>query len=382
MVTRDDVAKLARVSSATVSYVVNNGPRPVSEETRRRVLQAIEALDYVPSAAARSLKIKRTSTIGLMIPDILNPIFAALAKVVEDELLVAGHSMILCNSYEDPQRELVYLQMLWGKQVDGLLLISTSRNVAMLHRFEGARKPIVLIDRRVPDLEADCVLPDNDAGSYEAVRHLIAAGHTRIGLINLPVSLTPGAGRLAGYTRALAEAGLQLDPALMKEGPYPGNEGAAIFRAMMELRRPPTAVFISNNRLAHGALEAIKALGLRMPDDIALAVFDDPSSYAVMTPSITAVSIELERQASEATRLLKERLAGTYTGTPRLVTIHSCWSSASPRSGRTWSLSLEIAMVGRWPDVPRGPQHHPTTWPQTGAEPFVLSDELTETAVG
>jgi LacI family transcriptional regulator len=321
MATRDDVAKLAGVSSATVSYVVNNGPRPVSEQTRRRVLQAIEALDYVPSAAARSLKVKRTSTIGLMIPDILNPIFAALAKVVEDELLAAGHSVILCNSYEDPQRELVYLQMLWGKQVDGLLLISTSRNVAMLHRFEGARKPIVLIDRRVPDLAADCVLPDNENGSYEAVRHLIACGHTRIGLINLSVSLTPGAGRLAGYTRALAEAGLPLDPALMKEGPYPGNEGAATFRAMMQLPRRPTAVFISNNRLAHGALEAIKALGLRMPDDIALAVFDDPSFYAVVTPSITAVSIELELQASEATRLLKERLSGSYTGAPRLVTI-------------------------------------------------------------
>ena len=119
----------------------------------------------------------------------------------------------------------------------------------------------------------------------------------------------------------LAEAGLQLDPALMKEGSYPGNEGAAIFEAMMELPRRPTAVFISNNRLAHGALEAIKALGLRMPDDIALAVFDDPSSYAVMTPSITAVSMELEREASEATRLLKERLSGSYTGPPRSVTI-------------------------------------------------------------
>ena len=321
MVTRDDVAKLAGVSSATVSYVVNNGPRPVSEETRRRVLQAIEALDYVPSAAARSLKVKRTSTIGLMIPDILNPIFAALAKVVEDELLAAGHSVILCNSYEDPRRELVYLQMLWGKQVDGLLLISTSRNVVTLHRFEESRKPIVLIDRRIHDLAADCVLPDNEAGSYEAVRHLIACGHTRIGLINLPVSLTPGAGRLAGYTRALGEAGLQLDPALMKEGPYPGDEGAATFRAMMQLPRRPTAVFISNNRLAHGALEAIKALGLRMPDDIAIAVFDDPTFYAVMTPSITAVSMELEREASEATRLLKERLSGSYTGAPRSVTI-------------------------------------------------------------
>ncbi len=321
MATRDDVAKLASVSSATVSYVVNNGPRPVSEETRRRVLQAIEALDYVPSAAARSLKIKRTSTIGLMIPDILNPIFAALAKVVEDELLAAGHSVILCNSYEDPQRELVYLQMLWGKQVDGLVLASTSRNVVTLHRFEEARKPIVLIDRQVPDLAADCVLPDNEAGSYEAVRHLIACGHTRIGLINLPVSLTPGAGRLAGYTRALAEAGLQLDHALIKEGSYPGNEGAVTFREMMRVPRRPTAVFISNNRLAHGALEAIKALGLRMPDDIALAVFDDPSSYAVMTPSITAVSMELEREASEATRLLKERLTGSYTGAPRSVMI-------------------------------------------------------------
>ena len=119
----------------------------------------------------------------------------------------------------------------------------------------------------------------------------------------------------------------------MKEGSYPGNEGAATFRGDDAVPRRPTAVFISNNRLAHGALEAIKALGLRMPDDIALAVFDDPSSYAVMTPSITAVSMELEREASEATRLLKERLTGSYTGAPRSVMIPQRWSCASRRSG-------------------------------------------------
>ena len=343
MVTRDDVAKLAGVSSATVSYVVNGGPRPVSDETKRRVLEAIAALDYVPSAAARSLKIKRTGTIGLMIPDILNPIFAALAKVIEDELLAAGHSVILCNSYEDPRREFVYLNMLWGKQVDGLVLISTSRNIEILHRFEKARKPIVLIDRRVPDLAADCVLPDNEGGSYDAVRHLIACGHTRIAFINLPTTLSPGAGRLTGYVRALAEAGLSLDPALMAEGPYTGNGGAANFRAMLQLPRPPTAVFISNNRLAHGVLEAIKSLGLRMPDDIALAVFDDPSFYAIMSPSVTAVSMQLERYASEATRLLKERLSGGWTGEPRSVTIPQRLVVRESTVGSEGPLSMRVA---------------------------------------
>lgn len=359
MVTRDDVAKLAGVSSATVSYVINSGPRPVSEETRRRVVQAIEALDYVPSAAARSLKIKRTGTIGLMIPDILNPIFAELAKVIEDELLAAGHSVILCNSYEDPRRELVYLNMLWGKQVDGLVLISTSRNVQTLYRFEKAKKPIVLVDRRVPHLAADCVLPDNEAGSYQAVRHLIACGHTRIGLINLPASLTPGEGRLAGYVRALGEAGLRLDPALVKEGPYTGKEGAATFRAMLELPRRPTAIFISNNRLALGALQAIKGLGLRMPDDIALAVFDDPSFYAVMTPSITAVSTPLQRYATEATALLKARLSGSYTGAPRSVVIPQRLAVRESTTGRASPLSMEVATVTRRTAVRRGAKRPP-----------------------
>lgn len=360
MITRDDVAKLAGVSSATVSYVVNNGPRPVREETRRRVLQAIEALDYVPSAVARSLKIQRTGTIGLMIPDIVNPIFAALANVIGDELLAAGHSVILCNSYEDPQRELVCLNTLWGKQVDGLVLISTSQNVEMLRRFEKAKKPIVLVDRRVPDLTADCVLPDNEAGSYAAVRHLIACGHARVALINLPSSLTPGAGRLAGYLRALAEAGVPPDPALMKEGPYTGNEGAATFRAMLQLPSRPTAIFISNNRLAHGALEVIKGLGLRMPDDIALAVFDDPSSYAVMTPSITAVSMQLERYASEATRLLTERLCGTYTGAPRSLTIAQRLVVRESTAGRASALSTELTTSTRRPAARRGTQHRPS----------------------
>lgn len=160
MITRDDVARFAGVSSATVSYVVNNGPRPVAEATRHRVLRAIEQLDYHPSAVARSLKTRRSGTIGLIIPDILNPIHATVAKAIEDGLLAAHCNVVLCNSDEDPARELAYLRMLRSKQVDGMILFPTAKNHAMLLKLSESGKPIVLMDRQVAGLAADCVLLD------------------------------------------------------------------------------------------------------------------------------------------------------------------------------------------------------------------------------
>lgn len=322
-ITRKDVAKLAGVSTATVSYVINNGPRPVAEETRRRVLWAIEQLNYQPSAIARSLTTKKTYTIGFILPDILNPVHSAIAKTFEDALHTADYSLIIGNSDEAPDRELEYLRVLLSKQVDGVALTPTGENRRFLFSLVESGKQLVLLDRQLEGLKVDCVLFDNEAGTYQAVRHLIELGHTRIGLINLARSLTPGQERLSGYKHALLEAGLPLDPALILEGSFKAQDGDKLIELLLQETPSPTALFVSSNRLMRGVLRVVKAQKIQVPEDLAIATFDDVGYYVDRTPSITAVSTSVEEFGSEAARLLIERVSGEYTGEPRVIRIPS-----------------------------------------------------------
>ena len=320
-VTRDDVAKLAGVSTATVSYVLNKGPRPVSEETRKKVLWAIEQLNYRPSAIARSLKTKKTYAIGIVISDILNPTLAAIEKSVEDLLLQQNYSLTICNSDESPERERMWLEMLRERRVDGIILLPTGSNRSLLFSLAEAGQRLVLIDRQIEGLEVDSVLFDNEAGAYEAVRHLIGLGHRRIGLLNLPASLTPGRGRLRGYEQAFREAGLPVLPHLIREGSFKAQEGQELAAALLDVNPPPTALFVASNRLAQGALKEIKTRGLRLPDDLALCVFDDVAYYEFITPSITAVDTDFHEFALKAVQFLIERINGSYVGEPRTAFI-------------------------------------------------------------
>ncbi len=320
-VTRDDVAKLAGVSVATVSYVVNNGPRPVSDKTREKVLWAIEQLGYRPSAIARSLKTKRTLSVGVVISDVLNPILAAISKSAEDLLLQQGYSLAVCNSDESPERELVWLRQLLQRRVDGIVLLPTGGNRSLLFSAMHSGQPFVLIDRQIDGLKADCVLFDNEQGAYQAVRHLIELGHSRIALLNLTLTLTPGRNRLRGYERALQEAGLQVYPELIREGSFKAEDSYAVAGELLELQPPPTAMLVSSNRLALGLLQQVKARGLRMPDDLALCAFDDVSYYTCITPSITAVSYDVQEFAEVMVQYLIDRIDKVYTGEPRTTMI-------------------------------------------------------------
>lgn len=318
-VTRKDVAKRARVSVATVSYVINDGPRPVSEETREKILQAIKELDYHPNMLARSLKTRRTFSIGLVVSDILNPFWSTVAKGAEDAVRSAGYDLILCNSDEDPDRELAYLRILQGKQVDGILLVPTGGNRQFITSIVARGKPLVQLDRRLEGLDVDTVQADNEAGAYEAVRHLIDLGHTRIGLMHPPSHLTPGRGRRRGYEQALIESGLPLKPELMREGSFKEDSGYTLAQEVLALTPPPTALFIGNNRLALGVLRVLKERGLRMPDDIALCVFDDLEYYALMTPSITAVDQPAYEIGQKGVELLLSRIDDDEVQEPRLI---------------------------------------------------------------
>ena len=321
VITRKDVARLADVSTATVSYVVNNGPRPVSEETRKKVLWAIEQLGYQPNAIARSLVTKKTNSIGFILPDILNPVHAAITKAFEDALHIADYSLIIGNSDESPEREQAYLTVLLSKGVDGIALTPTGGNRRTLFSLAESGKQIVLLDRQLEGLNADCVLFDNVVGTYQAVRHLIKQGHKRIGLINLSRSLTPGRERGEGYERALLEAGIKVEPRLMVEGSFKAQQGDMLTESLLEVTPPPTALFVSSNRLMQGVLCTVRDRKLRVPEDLALATFDDLGHYTLVRPTITAVYTSVARFGSEAARLLIGRLSETCTDEPRVVRV-------------------------------------------------------------
>jgi len=316
-ITRDDVAKLAGVSPATVSYVMNNGPRPVSEETRQRVMVAIDQLSYRPNTIARSLKTKKTYTAGIIVSDILNPTLASIEKSIEDLFVQSNYSLTICNSDESPDREKMWLEMLRDRRVDGIILLPTGANRSALFATVESGFPLVLLDRQIEGLPVDSVLFDNEAGAYQAVQHLLSLGHTNIGLLNLPASLTPGQGRLRGYERALTDHGLPIYRQLIKEGSFKAQDGAILAAALLDATPRPTALLVSSNRLAQGVLEQVKVRGLRVPEDLAIITFDDVAYYSFMTPSITAVSADAKEFGAKAVEYLIERINGSYTGAPR-----------------------------------------------------------------
>ncbi len=323
-ITRNDVAKLAGVSTATVSYVINNGPRPVSNDTRQKVLRAIEQLNYRPNVIARSLKTKKTYTAGIIITDILNYTLASVERSIEELLVQQNYSLTICNSDELVEREHMWLEMLRDRRMDGLILLPTGGNRSFLFALvEESEQHLVLIDRQIEGLKADTVLFDNEAGAYEGMRHLIELGHKRIGLLNLPSSLTPGQGRLRGYERALQDGGLPVRPQLIREGSFKAQEGPRLVRELLNQDPQPTALFVSSNRLAQSVLQEVKTRGLRMPDDIALCVFDDVPYFSFFNPSITAISVNMNEFGQDTVQFLIERINGIYRGEPRLAKI-SC----------------------------------------------------------
>jgi len=321
-ITRNDVAKLAGVSTATVSYVINNGPRPVSEETRQKVLAAIDELGYQPSEIARSLKTKRTTTIGVVVSDILNPILSAIAKSIEDTILPMGYNMILCNSDENPERELTFLRMLVSKQVDGILLLPTGENIDyIINQIIKKNKAIVLMDRNIEVLASDSILFDNVSGAYQATKHLIELGHKRIGFIGLPCNLTPGCERKEGYEKAHKEAGIPIDSELVLEGSFKATEGHRLVEMLMNKKHPPSALLVSSNRLLEGVLQYVKEDHLSIPEDLALIVFDDVHHFSYFTPSITAVDCDKELFGREAALLLRARITNDVSNGSQVIRI-------------------------------------------------------------
>ena len=310
MVTIKDVAKKAGVSPATASRVAGNYGY-VSQEKRRKVLEAIAQLGYKPDRIAQSMVTKTTRTVGFVVTDIQNPFFAQLARGVEDAIWEHGYALFLANTDENLERENAILTALQEKRVDGLVLVPASS------RYSSARNalinqgiPIILLDRASDGLETDTILVDNRQGAYTAVSHLIELGHRRIGMIVDNLDITTNEERIAGYRSALVDHNLTVEENLIKSCQF--SQQSAYTLALEMLRRPdrPSALFTAYNLISIGTLIAIHDSGLRIPEDISIVGFDDVEWNQVISPKLTATAQPVYEMGKVAGERLIARLKG------------------------------------------------------------------------
>jgi len=311
MATIYDVAKHAGVSVATVSAVVNESSF-VSPGLRRRVEAAIESLHYTPNLLARSLALKRTNTLGMLIPDIANPFYSGILRGAEDRAQKSGYAVIVGNSDNRVEKEHAYLNLFLSKRVDGILLIKAPGEMSESTRVKlrNAATPIVLLDRDYAPLETHAVLADDFGGAKEAVQHLIRHQHRRIGIIIGPPHVSTTQGRLAGYKQALLESDIPFDLGLVAEGDYDIQQG---FEAgLLLLQQKPTAVFVTNWTMTVGFLQAIEKRGFRCPADLALVSYDDFIWTGLFQPKLTSVAQPAYQLGYRGTEILLGCSKGKY----------------------------------------------------------------------
>lgn len=303
-----DVAELASVAPATVSNVLT-GRRPVAEDRKQRVLAAVAQLGYRPNHLAASLRRQETRTIGIVIPDLTNPFFAALVHRIEELAAESDYQILLMSSNEDTQQEAHRVEVLLARQTDGLIIAPARDDLSAFAASAADLPPTVLVDRGFGLPGFDTICADNFDAAKRGCQHLLALGHRDIVLVVSDTGLANIADRVAGYRAALAEVGLD-DRARVIVGGFTvdGCRGAI----EQELRRSdrPTAIFSAAYIATLGAIKAIRALDLAFPDDVSLLSFDDSDWMTALRPYVSAVAQPVEEMAAEAWWLLKQRLAG------------------------------------------------------------------------
>jgi LacI family transcriptional regulator/LacI family repressor for deo operon, udp, cdd, tsx, nupC, and nupG len=303
MASLQEVAQRARVSIATVSRVLNKSHKVVPE-TRAAVEQALLDLGYRPSRVARRLRMNsgRAHLVGLIIPDIQNPFYAEIARGVEDVAYANEYALILCNSDERLDKERFYLDVMRAEWVDGIVLPPFDDTDAGVVEMVKTGIPVVCVDRSHGRVKTDLVEVDNYQGALEAVRHLIERKHKSIALIEGRTQVSTSRERRRGYLDALAEQGITPRKELMRAGDFKQESGRILTNELLDLRRPPTALFVCNNLMTVGALGALHQRSVRVPAEVALVGFDDLPWAEALDPPPTVVrqpAYEVGRQAME-----------------------------------------------------------------------------------
>lgn len=301
------VAHLAGVSTATVSRVFSETV-PVRPATREKVLQAAEKVGYQPDALARALRVGSSKTIGLLLPNTANHMVARLMTVIEDQVYRRGYRLIVCNTADDPERERIHLQELVGRRVDGLIVSSSGVSAREYRIFLTEGTPIVALDRRCADLRIDGAYPDNAGATFEAVSYLLRLGHCRIAAIG-PRGTNIGRERFAGYHKALATSGVILDPRWQIELSEARPDVEPPLRTLLNLPpgRRPSAIIALSYAYTQPLVGALRALKLKVPDELSLVVYGDTGWNELVDPPLTAVVYDGAILGGDAVELLFRR---------------------------------------------------------------------------
>jgi LacI family fructose operon transcriptional repressor len=299
-----DVAQAAGVSTATVSRVLANKSR-VHAETRKRVSEAIERLNYRPNLVARSLRVQKTARIGLVVSDIRNPFFTAISRAVEDAAYEQGYSVLMCNTDENPAKEELYLNLLHDENVAGIIFSPTQQFSTSLKSYKSAI-PFVIVDRSIENKDMDMVLLDNMSAAYELTLHLFENGYRNfVGLFGN--SSTTGQERSRGFQMALKDH--QLEPMAIYFVEPRIKQGYETTISLLSENQKPDAIFTSNSLLTAGAFQAIRDSKLSVPGDVALVGFDETTWGALVDPPITIIAQPTEEIGRTATELLFQRIS-------------------------------------------------------------------------
>jgi len=321
----------------TVSRVIN-GREGVDAETQKKVEDAIEALDYVPNRVARGLISHKTETIGLIVPDVVNPFFSPVVRGAETTARKAGYRVLLCNSEGDLRLEREYIEDLVSHRVEGLIL-APANDQSRHSVFPLLRRnfPVVLIDRALPDLDCDLIVSDSATGARRLVEHLISVGHRDIAHVTDAEDTSTGRERLRGYREALEGAGIPYREEFVFRTTVDRIGGFRATQQILALDPLPTATFTVNNMTVVGAMQALRERGMTVPADMALVCFDDVEHLAVLSPFLTVIDQPAETFGSLGASLLLERISGKAGARSRRIVLQtdlivraSCGSKEAP----------------------------------------------------
>jgi DNA-binding LacI/PurR family transcriptional regulator len=322
----NDVALDVGVSKTTVSHALS-GRRPVSSETLKKVQEATERLGYRPSQVARALRERRTQTIALIVPDLCNPFYPALARGLQEAVSASGYASFVCDADSDGELEAALIDQAIERQVDGIVIAPLLGTLpSALLAATHIPKVVISSSRDAAEYalrhpNVDTVSGHDELGMRMAAEHLIRAGHRRIGFINAPVSLGPAGRRFEGFTAAMQEAGLPVADELMATTSFTRAGGAEGITQLLEASEPPTAVLCANDLIAIGVMDVAHERGIGIPDELAVVGYDDIDAAALVSPALTTVRNPTREMGKACGSLLLDRMTGSYSGSSREVRI-------------------------------------------------------------
>ncbi len=300
-----DVAKAAGVSTATVSKVINNTGR-ISEKTKEKINRIIEDLNFRPNVIASAMKGKSTYQIAFLIPDVSNPVYAEYLKQIEERGQELGYNIVMCSTDDQAEKEARHINLLKQRRIDGFIIASKFKNVALLKQLISEKFPVVLFAHERPELSVSSVTVDDYIGGYMAASHLLALGHQRIGII--AEDSVSSKERIRGYKSALSEADITVeDNLIVISGPAVLDAEIAVAK-LLDREDRPTAIFGCNDLLAIGVLQASRARGIQVPEQLSVIGFDDTQLCSIVSPKLTSISQPIRELSKEVTDMMIRKI--------------------------------------------------------------------------